>query len=475
MTLSKALPKRPMNKSLSLNLLPHETTGWHGFPLIVTIFLLISTLTNTSFAEAPSLKVGTFKAEVTLPLGHPCYPSYQPLETTEFPLFAKGVVLVDGDDRYVLCAFDWCEICNSAHDLIREKIAGAVETSPERVAVQCVHQHTAPMAVLDAQRILDQTEGTPLAFEEEVMFALFDQVAGAAGKAMDDLQSCDRLGTSEVKVEKVASSRRIPNGDGTITGRMSSCTNPDIRALPEGLIDPMLKTITFAQGDTPIVRLHYYATHPQSFYGDPRQGYDFVGIARERQEKQEGVFQIYFTGCAGDVACGKYNDRTPEARDRLTERLFAALSAVPDATEYQPVGPIRWRTHGLKAPARSYNVEELRKQIADPSLTDLRRIMPAQTLAFIERKDKPFLLSSLQINDVYLIHLPGEPCIEFQLYAQQLRPEGFVAVAGYADGGCGYICTEKMFPEGGYEPSASKFVPEAEKPTREAIQSLMGK
>ena len=38
--------------------------------------------------------------------------------------------------------------------------------------------------------------------------------------------------------------------------------------LPEGAIDPYLKTITLAEGEKPLVRLHYYATHPQSFYGD---------------------------------------------------------------------------------------------------------------------------------------------------------------------------------------------------------------
>jgi hypothetical protein len=37
----------------------------------------------------------------------------------------------------------------------------------------------------------------------------------------------------------------------------------DPQLLPGGLIDPMLKTITFATGDTPLARLHYYATHPQ--------------------------------------------------------------------------------------------------------------------------------------------------------------------------------------------------------------------
>ena len=98
----------------------------------------------------------------------------------------------------------------------------------------------------------------------------------------------------------MASSRRIPTGDGKIIGRMSSTTDPKLQALPEGHIDPMLKTITLARGEAPLVRMHYYATHPQSLYGDPRACSDVPGFARKRMEDKEGVFQIYFTGCDSD-------------------------------------------------------------------------------------------------------------------------------------------------------------------------------
>ena len=66
--------------------------------------------------------------------------------------------------------------------------------------------------------------------------------------------------------------------------------------MTEGYIDPFLKTITFARGGRPLVRLHYYATHPQSFYLDGRISIDFPGMARERLQEIENTPQIYFTG-----------------------------------------------------------------------------------------------------------------------------------------------------------------------------------
>ena len=58
-----------------------------------------------------------------------------------------------------------------------------------------------------------------------------------------------------------------------------------------------------------------------------------------------------------------------------------------------------------------------------------------------------------------MLHLPGEPFIEYQLAAQKLRKDTFVCVAGYGDGGPGYIPTDKAFLEGGYEPTVALAAP----------------
>ena len=100
-----------------------------------------------------------------------------------------------------------------------------------------------------------------------------------------------------------------------------------MRALPEGTIDPYVKTITLARGEKPLVRLHYYATHPQTRYRDNRASSDIVGDAREAIQRKEGVFQIYFTGCAGDITVGKYNDGAKQRRKELAERLLAGMEA----------------------------------------------------------------------------------------------------------------------------------------------------
>lgn len=427
---------------------------------------------------ARGLRVAAFRSDATPPLGMPIYPSYKPLATIEHPLLAKGIVLEDSGQRYVLCAVDWCILSNSTRDELRRKAAEAAGCDVSRVTIHVVHQHSAPAVDADAQKILETIPNPPPYLDLEFVAAVGDRLAAAVRDATGRLQDADRIGTGQAKVDRVASSRRIITADGKLHGRNSAGgRNPALAALPEGLIDPLLKTVTFARGDKPLVRLHYYATHPQSFYGDPRVSFDFVGLAREQLEQDEGVPQVYFTGCGGDVAAGKYNDGTPRARDELRSRLLAGMKAAAAATRFEPLTSVQWRTLPLVLPiktSKGFTLPELRAKMADVREPPHLRILAARRIAFHQRIDRPLELSALHCGRIRLLHLPGEPMVAFQLYAQQLLSDDFVAVAGYGDGCTNYICTEQAFQEGGYEPSASTVGPQSEALLRDAIRRLLG-
>ncbi len=441
--------------------------------------VLFSATSSAGAEDAVKLRVSTFCCDVTPPLGSPIYSSYKPMAKVEHPLLAKGIVLDDGRQRYVLCSVDYCELCNSTHTMFRQKLADAVGTDLSHVAVQTIHQHTAPMADADAYRLLLKANNPHALLAPEFYDEATDRLAAAAKKSLDRLEPFDRIGTGQVKVDRVASSRRVKAEDGKIIIRWSSCTDPKLRAMPEGYIDPFVKTITFARGDKPLVRLHYYATHPQSFYGDPRASYDVPGIARERLEQEEKVFQIYFNGCGGDITFGKYNDRTLRARTELAQRLFEGMKASAAATKFVPAGPIRWRTTPLFLPPRTYKGYTRADSLANMENAKMstagRLYGGAMRLAFLDRVKEPIELSSLQMGRVHILNLPAESMVEFQLYAQRIMPNDFVAVAAYGDCSPGYICTAKAFDEGGYEPTDSVVAPESEEVLNKAIRQLLGK
>src|SRR5205823_13414019 len=124
------------------------------------------------------------------------------------------------------------------------------------------------------------------------------------------------LGIGQAKVEKVASNRRYVGPDGKPRfNRMSATRDADIRAAADGAIDPWLKTLSFWDGDQPVLALSCYATHPMSYYGNGGVSADFVGLARKRrQADDERIVQIYTSGCSGNVTAGKYHDGAPANR-----------------------------------------------------------------------------------------------------------------------------------------------------------------
>lgn len=416
----------------------------------------------------PAFHLATFATDVTPPLGHPlCGGWIEPVRGVDDPLRALGIVLLGMGRPIVLCALDWCGIRNDAHEAWRKALAEAAHTVASCVAVQCVHPHNAPFADIEAEKLLQAAKGPPsldLKFHERAVTKAGDALKASLAHTV----RFTHIGVGQAKVERVASSRRILGDDGKVKYvRYSATKEPKIRDEPEGLIDPWLKTLSFWDGDKPLAALHYYATHPMSYYGDGRVTSDFCGLARDkRRADQPGVFQVYFTGCAGNITAGKYNDGAKENRPVLRDRIYSAIKAAWDATTRQEVTGWEWRVEPFTFTARSertFGAEESRRMLENAKESKARRGNGAFQLAWLARIDRPIDLTCLDFGKVQVLHLPGEPFIEYQLKAQELRRDGFVCVAGYGDGGPGYIPTRKAYVEGGYELTVALAAPCEEK------------
>ena len=166
-------------------------------------------------ARAHPFQVATFSADVTPPLGHALMGGgIAPAQRIHDPLYARGLVLLGAGKPVVVVAVDWCEIRNDAYERWRTVLAQAARTDRERVLVTSVHVHDAPIADLEAQRILETHAASgsicDLAFHEQA-------VQRAAESMRTSLRSPGRIthfGTGQAKVERVASNRRylLPTG-----------------------------------------------------------------------------------------------------------------------------------------------------------------------------------------------------------------------------------------------------------------------
>jgi hypothetical protein len=429
------------------------------------------------------LRVATFQADATPPLGSPlCNGNVKPVMKIVTPLTARGVILLGAEQPIVLCAVDWVGIGNESYDHFRESIAGAVGTTADRVAVHALHQHDAPGSDFATERLLAEYDLERQYSNPDFDLEAIERVSKAARESLPRAQVVTHIGLGTAEVKKVASNRRIlgPDGRVVLQRQSSGGRNPEARAAPEGTIDPLVRLVSFWNQHQPIVAMTYYATHPQSYYGQGSVNWDFVGMARDiREQALPEVPHIHFNGAGGNVAAGKYNDGSKEKRPLLAGRLATGMKQAWEALQKHPISAedMQWKTVPVSLPVRDTLVEkELQAKLQDESLKTRDRLRAARDLTFVRRVQNGHRipLSCLRLGDARILHMPGELFVEYQLAAQKMRPEAFVAMAAYGDYGPGYIGTEIAYSQGGYETGiVSRVAPEVETVLMDAIRQLL--
>ncbi len=434
-------------------------------------------------ADNQTLRVATFQADVTPPLGSPlCNGGVKPAMEILTPLTARGIILMGAGQPMVLCAFDWVGIANESHDRFRDALAEAVGTEPARVTLHALHLHDAPGSDFATERLLaEQGLGGRYSnadFDADVM----QRVAAAAKAALETAQPVTHIGLGAGLVEKVASNRRIlgPDGRVILQRQSSGGKNPAAREAAEGTIDPLVRLVTFWNSDQPQAVLTYYATHPMSYYGQGSVNWDFAGMAREaREQALPGVPHIYFNGAGGNVAAGKYNDGSKETRPVLAQRLAEGMQQAWQSQVKQPISSadVRWQVVPVTMPVRDTLVEEqLVAKLGDPKMQQSDRMRAARDLTFLRRTQggHQILISCLSLGGARILHMPGELFVEYQLAAQQMRPDNWVAMAAYGDYGPGYIGTSIAYSQGGYETGiVSRVAPSVEQVLTDAMKTLL--
>ena len=437
-------------------------------------------LTRRSLLAAPAVllksswKLATFTANITPPVGTPlCYGLIAPGKQLDDPLAARGVVIYPEREKpIVLCALDWLGVGNQSHDRWREALARAAGTEPSRVAVHTVHPHDAPGEDVSAEEIL---QGNGLG---NVLMSL-----PAANKALENVsaavqaaqpQRITHYSSGRAAVEKIASNRRIldKEKDGKVVfGRMTACRDNAACDAPEGVIDPLLRSVSFWDGAKRLATLAYYASHPMSYYARGGIGADFPALARQQQD----TFTVYFTGAAGNIGAGKYNTGATANRAVLAARLADGMRAARAAENKYVLETMSWHVEPVALPHRTgaaFTEEAIVKVMRDEQAQLRDRASCGRYLAWLRlvKAGRKIDLTALHIGATKLIHAPGELFVEYQLALQKERGADMIALAAYGDYGPMYIGTAKAYDEGGYETTlVSRVAPAVEGALTEAL------
>ena len=421
------------------------------------LLFFIGCLSNLSI-HGEALRVATFAVDATPPVGTPL--AYDEMTWVDQPLSCRGLVLLGGDLPIVLCAVDWIGIANEGQDAFKETLAEAAGTRPDRVSVHTLHQHDAPVCDITANRLLAEYGLNGVLADPVFLRRTMVSAATAVQEAVREAVPLTHIGFGAAEVKQVASNRRILGPDGKVRAtRYTTCRDPELRALPAGVVDPMVRVVSFWNEATPVAVMSYFATHPQSYYRTGGANPDFPGIARELRETESGgLFHVHFNGAGGNIGAGKWNDGNKDNRLLLAIRLKRGIKEAFEDGQKVAVdsNDVDWSVNRVALPLGEHLQQDgLRVRLSDPELPLLQRKEAARNLAWVQRKEQGLEseLACLRLGPVKILHCPGEMVVEYQLAAQGMASDDFVCLAAYGDYGPGYICLTEHYAQGGYEAS----------------------
>lgn len=446
---------------------------------LLLLLLVVVFSTANAWAEIPPMRIAVFDCDATPAAGSLL--TYDPMRAAgELNLRCRGVVLLGQEAPVVLCAVDWIGIANEGYSEFRQALADAAGTVPQRVSLHSLHQHDSPICDFTTEKLLREFGRDPGPFRAGITRPLIQRAAGAVKLSLSTASPVTHAGWGEAKVEKVASNRRVFDADGKFLGeRFTACRDPVLRDAPEGTVDPVVRLLSFWNGEKPVAVLSYFATHPQSYYRTGIANPDFPGIARfVRGQSVPEAMHIHFNGAGGNVGAGKYNDGSPGNRIVLAQRLADGMDRAFAATLKSPVtgADLGWSAITVTLPV-SPELEEKELELALLSGEGRPEgiLGVAMQLAWL-RSARQVDVGCLRLGTARVLQLPGELFVEYQLAAAALRPDLHVAMAAYGEYGPGYIGTASSYGRGGYEvePTSSFTGPSAEEPLKKAIHELLG-
>jgi hypothetical protein len=407
-------------------------------------------LNTTPQGQRTMLKVCTFQVDCTPPDGTMVGLDVgSSASGTRDPLYMRGVILEDNGARSIIAALDFCALLNGSYDEFRFALAGAVKADVNKTIIHCIHQHDAPLIDFQVSNYIEPENYYPRSWFDAIM----EKCSQAAVQASKKMSAVAKIGFAETRLHGFASNRRVIMPDGSIRMRFSRCDDKKLKEQPVGIIDPLLRTVAFIGSAKKILAsLSFYATHPQTCNNGKEFSADAPGEAlRLLSNDFPDSMHSFFTGAAGNVGAGKYSSSNNLDGNR---RHFGFLLAKGIAhnlksMNYSPAENINWRQQSFSFPVRNINREKMLMELQSPDTEPGRKTSNLAEICCQDYDPKPkYVVRLLEIGNVKILFLPGEPFVEYQLFAQALIPDEFIATAANCNDNFLYLPTADAFGSG---------------------------
>ena len=377
--------------------------------------LLLFLFATTVKGEQYHIQAGAATVNITPPVGIwqvGWLAREKPSESIADEIYAKALVLSDGQTRVAIITMDLLKTHQSMVDSLRNDIYTRTGIKQDHILITASHTHFAPRCQINATG----------PYEKAYALTVLGKIAGAVQTANSNMQDA-WVGAVKGHAPEYTFNRRVVKEDGTV---FNSWRYPkDTTGLTFGPIDPDVGVFVIDNRyDQSIARIINYATHPVCGMNEMYAiSADFPRYATDVIEKIEGGICMFALGTAGNQVPV---EREGYSRYQIGRGIGAeALKALQRKKVYAnfPIGVI---------------TQKIR--------------MATKKNTFVKGDSVDVEIQVMAIGDIVIVGLPGEVMVELGLELKAKSGLENVFIFELSNGGnVGYILSEQDYADGGYE------------------------
>jgi len=367
----------------------------------------------------------------------------KPADGVVHDLWAKALAIEDNRGRRaVIVTTDLIGLPHEVSQAVAMRVQKQFGLGRAQLLLNSSHTHSGPV-VWPSIRVLFNFNSEDARRAELYAQRLVEDLVAVAGEAIRD------LAPAQISVGHGAAvfaiNRREPTKEGVRIGvNTQGPVDHDVPVLKVTGRDGKLRAVLFG-----------YACHNTTLGGNFYQiSGDYAGFAQLELEKRHPGAAAMFL-----ILCGA--DQNPNPRGTLDLAMTHGKS-VAEAVERALAGKLRTVRPPLRAAYSEVSLEfaphERKTFEAEALNTDPFRQRRARLMLKAYDEGRPersitYPVQGLRFdNDLTLLALGGEVVVDYALRIKQEFPRENLIVAGYSNDVMGYIPSQRVLKEGGYEP-----------------------
>lgn len=413
--------------------------------IALSAFILIIATNNLIFAQKQDragIQAGSSSINITpeVPLPMSGYAGRkQPSSGVHDELFARAMVFDNGKEQACIIQADLIGFSHEFSDKITLKIEEKTGIPKSNIMLIAVHNHGGP-----STGVYGKVESSDL---EKYLENLEEKLVGVTETAIKNLNSA-KLGFGLGKCN-MNMNRRARHGDGGIW----------LGKNPDGPCDH----------DVAVLRIDHMDSNPMAILVNWPCHATVDGPGNN-------LITADWPGATVQFIKEKYNQNiTISVTDGSSGDIDPIYGPNDNFNHIQAIGIILGEeviriTENINTIVVS-DIKVIQKEIILPGKKESGSRMPDEKL--IPGEDVILRLSVMKIGQIVFVGISGELMNEIGVEIKERSPFKNTIVITHCNGSSGYLCTDKSFKEGGYEPMVSETMPGTEGLIIEHVEAMI--